>query len=348
MNSKYLFSRLVANAFDFLSKSITELEQYPKYSTIHFYTAVELLIKARLMAEHWSLVVSKRQEPDWTSFISGDFLSVSLDEAAIKLEKTVRDGLSDLELQAFRCVRANRNKAVHFFHEAPTVEENEELLREIVKQQLIAWYLLHRRLTTSWKGVFSRWSRKIKMTDLSLRKHHIFLQVVFDQLKPEIYKKVKEGFSFSECPSCGFESQQHYSANNEFYESQCLVCGLRQMCVVIICPDCEKNVKFCGEGFASCLSCGRSFEPHDLVNGLYDTFEAHQATEGGEQYLANCGICEGSQTVLPIGEKYVCASCFNLFDHVETCHWCNEPNTGNMENSYGTGCSQCEGRIGGE
>ncbi len=59
MNKEEMFNRLVENAFDFLFKAISEIEGQPKYSVIHFYAAVELFVKARLMKEHWSLVISQ-------------------------------------------------------------------------------------------------------------------------------------------------------------------------------------------------------------------------------------------------------------------------------------------------
>ncbi len=348
MDSRDLFARLVVNALDFLSKAIGDLEHRPKYSTIHFYTAVELFVKARLLAEHWSLVVSKRQDPDWENFVAGDFQSVSLDEAAARLEKTVRSGLLDQELQVFRGVRAHRNKAVHFFHEAHSVKENDELLRAIAKEQLTAWYFLHRLLATRWQAVFDPWSHEIAKLDTQLRKHHNFLQVVFDQLQPEIDRLIQEGFKFAECPSCEFASQQHHGTREKFYESLCLVCGLTQRCVVIACPDCEKDVLFSAEGFSKCPSCSRSFEPEDLVEALTDTGEAYIAAKEGEDYLANCGNCDGYRTVIPFRDYYVCASCFADFDHLESCGWCNELNTGDMEVSYITGCNLCDGKAGWE
>jgi hypothetical protein len=50
------------SAFDFLESSVDEIKTHPKYSVIHFATAVELLLKARLIHEHWSL------EP-WSAFL---------------------------------------------------------------------------------------------------------------------------------------------------------------------------------------------------------------------------------------------------------------------------------------
>lgn len=183
-----MFKSLVDNAFDFLFKAISELDEHPKYSAIHFYAAVELLVKSRLMYEHWSLVVTKRQEPDWDKFVSGDFQSVSLDEAASRLDKIVRSGLSGAELSAFREVAKHRNKMVHFFHEAHSTEESDRLKQNIIKQQLKAWYFLQQLLSVQWREIFNEWSDNISDIDLSLRKLHEFLQVVFDNLHPEIEK----------------------------------------------------------------------------------------------------------------------------------------------------------------
>jgi len=90
MSKELMFRRLVDNALDFLSKAIEDLKEHPKYSMINFHASVELFVKARLMAEHWTLVVAKRQEPDWTKFVAGDFQSVSLDDAANRLDKIIK------------------------------------------------------------------------------------------------------------------------------------------------------------------------------------------------------------------------------------------------------------------
>jgi hypothetical protein len=47
-----LFARLVNNALDFLQRAVDDLAESAKYSAVHFNTAVELFLKARLMHEH--------------------------------------------------------------------------------------------------------------------------------------------------------------------------------------------------------------------------------------------------------------------------------------------------------
>jgi hypothetical protein len=346
MDKKDLLDRLVENGLDFLSHSIREFKEFPKYSVIHFYTAVELLLKARLMFEHWSLVVSKQQEPDWDRFVAGDFQSVALDDAANRLQKAARTGLTDRELRAFRAVRTHRNKMVHFFHEADSVEDG-KLREKIAKEQFTAWYLLHSRLVDQWRDVFERWLGQIGEIDTKLREHRTFLQVVFDQKKPEIEKLREKGFAFDECPSCGFISQCHEQNGRVLYTSTCLVCGLSERHLTMECPACGEPVAFINEGFADCTSCGKHLDPEDIIDALVDHDAAHEAAREGDDSwdLANCGDCDGYHTVVRVGEdRYVCTRCFGEFESLQWCKWCNEPNTGDMEDSYFTGCNYCDGK----
>lgn len=57
-----MFQHLVNNALKFLGQSIADMEKKPKYSVIHFHAAIELVLKARLMDEHCSLVRPKGSE----------------------------------------------------------------------------------------------------------------------------------------------------------------------------------------------------------------------------------------------------------------------------------------------
>ncbi len=351
MNPENLLDRLVENALGFLSESIGDFDGKLKYSVINFHSAVELFLKARLLAEHWSLVVSKRQEPDWNKFVAGDFTSVSLEEAAGKLEKVVRSGLRKQELETFRRLTKHRNRMVHFFHEATSTEENEELRRTIAKEQLTAWYLLHNTLTGKWSDVFSAWSPKLDETYQRLRRHHGFLQVVFDQLRETIRRRQENGVEFRDCPSCGFAAQEQGRVIGVLRKAECLVCGLAETRVWITCPGCDDTVLFVNEIFRECGNCGYDFEPEDLVEELIDDGVAHRAAmDGDDTWLrGNCSDCDGYHTVVRVDpdiEKFICASCFGLFDALEACGWCNELNTGDMVHSSWAGCNFCDGKSG--
>ncbi|BAS68204.1 hypothetical protein [Bathymodiolus septemdierum thioautotrophic gill symbiont] len=346
MNKDVMLERLVKNGLDFLEKAISELTEQPKYSVIHFHAAVELFLKARLMAEHWTLVISHRQEPDWNKFVSGNFQSVSLDGASDRLTKIVRSGLTK-ELSVFREITKHRNKMVHFFHEAHSEEENEEQLRDIVKQQLTAWYFLHKLITERWREVFEPWKTGVANIDKELRKSHSFLQVIYDQISSDIKNKKLSGLIFKSCPSCGFDSQEHEDELKEIYNANCLVCGLSEKCIKIECPDCSTEVVFENEGFGQCDNCGKRFEPEDLASEIDDGAAHVAAMDGDDSWdMGNCSDCDGYHTVVRTeNDKYVCASCFLVLESLQRCGWCNEPNTGDMEHSHWAGCNHCDGNA---
>ena len=349
MEKEEILERLVENGLDFLNKAVDELDVHPKFSIIHFYSAVELFLKARLMEEHWSLVIAKRKEPEWKKFISGDFESVSLDDAAMRLDKIVRSQLTPMELKSFRNIKNHRNKVVHFFHEAHSDEENREQIIAIVKQQLIAWNFLHHILTTRWNQVFEKWSADFSEIGQKLRSLHSYLQVIYDQKELDIEQRKSSGELFKVCPSCGFEAQKYQPEEKIVYHADCLVCELSEKILRIECPSCDDMIIFVNEGFGKCEECGESFEPQDLVDELiHPGADYVAATDGDDSWdLGNCSDCEGHHTVVRLEEdSYLCTCCFLELDSLQKCGWCGEPNTGNMENSSWSGCSQCDGRDG--
>jgi len=345
-----MLKHLVGNAIDFLSKSISELQQAPKYSVINFHAAIELFLKARLMEEHWSLIVSPKREPDWIEFQQGKFASVTLEEAAKRLEKTTQSGLSGKQIDAFRSVSKHRNLMVHFFHEAETPEADEQRIREIIKEQLKAWYFLHDLLLGQWQSVFEQWSDQISGIDVKLREHHEFLKVVFYELKPIIKDQEAKGYEFQECPSCGFTAEQHDTELNELYISECLVCGLKENCIRVACTNCDDGILlFHGESTARCPECDEEHGGGTLIEQFVDETEAYLALKDGGDYPfpINCGECCGYETVVEVSEsEFLCTECFVIADSYGACEWCNDESTGLSEDTMWSGCEFCDGRAG--
>ena len=351
MNDQEIFELLVENGFDFLEKAVSELEEYPKYSIINFHAAVELFLKARLMVEHWSLVIAKGKDPNLERFIAGDFQSVTLSDAAVRLEKVVGSGLSESELQAFKEVTRHRNQMIHFFHQSATGESGKSLKRDIVRQHLVAWYYLHGLLAKKWRKVFSKWADKIEKIDKQLLSLHEFLDVVFNNLKETLSGLEKAGMICEDCPSCGFKALIHVNQLKRVYTGECHVCRFKSPYLKIECVDCGEPVYFQGEGFSECGTCGETFDPESLADLLIDSGSAHAAAMDGDSSWdrGNCGVCGDIHTVVrTVGENWICTNCFMELDHEEmqVCGWCNEPNTTDMDGSYWRGCSACDGKAG--
>ena len=348
MKQHEIFDSLARNAFDFLERGIDEFEKSPKYSVIHFCAAVEMLLKARLMREHWSLIVAKPEQANLAKFMAGDFASVTMDEARARIRDVAGEDIGSDAFTSFRALANHRNKMIHFFH--ADMEEDAQAKELIVAEHCRSWFHLH-GLLLRWGNYFSDFWPEISRADRSMKKHRKYLSTKFKTLKPELDAARKAGRKPTNCSVCGFkaaipEDEIHDQIKTVF----CRVCDYAGTQVEIDCPQSDKPIVVANEGYATCDHCHGSIEPEHLVDALADHDSIHSAIKDGDDSweLANCGTCEGYHTVVRLDDLYFCANCFELSAHIEQCQWCNENNTGDMEHSYLTGCSHCDGRAGWE
>lgn len=342
MNQNQIFESLTKNAFDFLKRGIEDFGKKPKYSVIHFCAAVEMILKARLMKEHWSLVVSKPEQADLAKFMNGDFASVTMDEARARIRNVASDDIGDEAFGSFRALANHRNKMIHFFH--ADVDGDDKAKAQIVAEHCRSWFHLH-RLLTRWDTYFCDFDAEIAGADRSMKKHRKYLSAKFKAVKPELDEARKAGKVPKACSACGFKAALPETLDAHIASLECLLCDHGEIQVEIPCPHCKQAVVITGEGYATCPHCKRAIEPNHLVAvltkdviGTKDYFET--------ELPANCGNCNGHHTVVESGEEYFCASCFELSDRIERCDDCQEYNTGDMEFSRSTGCGQCEGQWG--
>jgi hypothetical protein len=120
---------------------------------IRVYTAIELILKARLLHEHWSLIVSKN--PSRSAFDAGDFVSVTFEDACKRLADAVLDPVPPKARDSFNELRKLRNLIVHF-----VPPDGEGLMgrvkaeREMRKTSMEAWGALHKLMSKEWKPIF--------------------------------------------------------------------------------------------------------------------------------------------------------------------------------------------------
>lgn len=333
-----IFDSLTRNAFDFLERGIAEFDKSPKYSVIHFCAAVEMLLKARLMKEHWSLIVSKHDQANLAKFMGGDFISVTLKEARERIRDVADEDISDAAYNSFRVVANHRNKMVHFFHNG--LESDDEAKTQIVAEQCRSWFHLH-RLLSRWDGYFHDFGSEIARADQAMKSHRKYLAAKFEALKSELDAVCKA------CSACGFKAATPDALDDQIALLRCLVCDHAETQVELECSHCGESIVIANEGYATCEHCQERIKPEYLVDALA------KGVIGTKDYFetglpANCGICDGHHTVVRRGEHYFCANCFDISDGIEQCQWCNEYNTGDMEHSYSVGCSHCDGKLGWE
>ncbi len=345
MNHDDIFDSLARNAFDFLERGIEEFDKAPKYSVIHFCAAVEMLLKARLLKEHWSLVVAKPEQANLSKFKAGGFASVTMDEARVRLRDIAGDEIPDNAFKTFRTLANHRNKMMHFFH--ADLERDGPAKRQIVAEHCRAWFHLH-QLLNRWDIYFRKFRTEISHADQSMMKHKKYLSTKFETLTPELDAARTAGKKPQTCSACLYAAAIPDSIDNEIASVQCLVCEHTEIQIEIKCPHCAKTVIVANEGHSTCQHCGKAIEPEHVVDALTDHTAAHIGIADGDDRweVANCGFCDGYHTVVRRGDMYFCSDCFNMSERIELCDCCNEPNTGEMENSYSTGCSHCKGKVG--
>lgn len=339
-----IFYSLTRNAFDFLERGITEFDKSPKYSVIHFCAAVEMLLKARLMKEHWSLIVFKPEQANLAKFMAGDFISVTLEDCRGRIHDVAGEDIGDDAYASFRALANHRNKMVHFFHNG--LENDEKAKAQIVAEHCRSWFHLH-RLLNRWNGYFHDFATEIAHADRAMKGHRKYLAAKFKALKSELDAARKAGNAPKSCSACGFKAAIPDALDNQIASLRCLVCDHIETQVELECPHCGEPTVIATEGYATCEHCDKHIEPEHLVDALT------QDVVGTKDYFetglpANCGTCEGYHTVVERGGHYFCTNCFGISDDIEQCQWCNEYNTGDMEHSYSVGCSHCDGKVGWE
>lgn len=339
-----IFDSLTPNAFDFLERGIGEFDKSPKYSVIHFCAAVEMLLKARLIKEHWSLIVSKPDQANLAKFMAGDFISVTLEDARARIRDVAGEDIGDDAYASFRALTNHRNKMVHFFHNG--LESDEKAKAQIVAEHCRSWFHLH-RLLSRWNGYFHDFGGEIAHADRAMKGHRNYLATKFKAIKPELDAARKAGNTPKACSACDFEAAIPDTLDDQIASPRCLVCDHIETQVELECPHCGESIVIASEGYATCEHCDKRIRPEHLVDALT------KDVVGTKDYFeiglpANCGTCEGYHTVVERGSHYFCANCFDISDNIEQCQWCNEYNTGDMEHSFWNGCDHCDGKGGWE
>ncbi|MFJ8948436.1 hypothetical protein ACIRG4_35395 [Streptomyces sp. NPDC102395] len=122
----------VRNGIDYLASVVEHLDESAsdvgprdlKYAVLHLQAAVEVLLKARLQREHWSLVFKDPGRATRKDFESGDFESCGTDAAVERLRDIAGIAIDRKEAEALKDLAKDRNALQHYglTHNAHAVE----------------------------------------------------------------------------------------------------------------------------------------------------------------------------------------------------------------------------------
>jgi hypothetical protein len=109
---------VVENGLDFLETAVEDLatgdERRHKYAAMHLFASIEVLVKARLGREHWSLVISKVESASIQSYQAGNFQSVGAVAGLERLQKIAGVEVSEARIRDVKAVEQLRNRVAHF------------------------------------------------------------------------------------------------------------------------------------------------------------------------------------------------------------------------------------------
>jgi hypothetical protein len=164
----------------FLETAIEEFDTKPKYSIMHFSTAVELILKARLIDEHWSLIVADKPEKGKVlrRVIFDQLLSKNQSK---KIRNVLGDDFPEDYQKALLEIANHRNKLVHFFHDQ-VGKDARSIAEKVAREQCTGWLYLS-RLINKWEDTFEKYQDKVTELNGKMKKHHVFLSTVYEKIR---------------------------------------------------------------------------------------------------------------------------------------------------------------------
>lgn len=344
-----MFDHVVKNALDFIQRALSSLEKDPRLSVIFFWAGLELLLKARLLHEHWSLILTKPEDADVNKFQIGDFQSVTFDKAVKRLRSVCGLVLKGAGNDCFKNLKDHRNRLMHFVHEGYSDSPDSSILEQVALEQCTAWYYLHKWLTVEWKAEFGVYHEEIEKTQNMVKENTKYLSAKFDDIKPKLKEITSSGIQLSGCYACLFKAAtNHIEATKNtlsVLRQRCYVCETSTWSTRIPCPTCSKSIEIEDLGEGTCESCGHKVDMVYLLS-VYGESQSPK-DETMEPSNAYCSDCEYSdeRSVIPLDDGgYFCLCCHGIHECLHRCEFCGERVTSNTGDSYLFGCVMCDGR----
>ncbi|KKB84720.1 hypothetical protein VW29_10140 [Devosia limi DSM 17137] len=344
-----LFEALSKSAFEFLTRAIDEFAESAKFSTVHFAIAIELFLKARLMREHWSLLLDKPDQADKAAFFRGDAKTVTPEQTMERLRRIALVTIPQSSREIFGLIATHRNKMVHFAHAGENDTDGPNGVQRIAEEQCAGWLAL-RTLLAEWPE-FEDFQTDIWQISVRMEGHRTYLETAFAAKAAELQSHRDAGGRVIHCPSCRFESVKVEDHIDAVAEANCVVCRFfRGSEIAIDCPneDCGAPIRFTSyDGPPSeCPTCNEALSKDEVAAAL-DTGDAITKDNYFDHVPINCPHCGGYHTVIEHHDRYVCSECFAVDDTYGICGYCSEGQLGGVpEHSSLVGCEFCEGNAG--
>lgn len=216
---------LLLSALEFLDDAANQLSEseHPnrtqiRFAILHLCTGIELLLKQRLMKEHWSLVFADVEKADASKLQSSDFTSVDFDKAITRLKNICGVAVGKDKEKNLNKFRQLRNKLEHF-HYSPSPEEAMSILTN-------AWSFVIDFTSTERSKIGLDGDPNAQQLYNEIQQKVGSIKQIVDRRLKEIYTKKQElekkGAEFIICPACAQDTLPLLTP-----EPECLFCRHR-------------------------------------------------------------------------------------------------------------------------
>lgn len=256
---------MLANGLRYLNRG---LDAFAKdefdFALTDFYGGLEIILKALVFHENWTLIFDKPEAATQQKLDSGRAKTIGSDQAIERLERDIKKPLSADVKMAVGRLRAHRNKLIHFY--LPDLRQPTG--RKVIATDLArGWHALRQlRADPRFEAVFSKHAWQHDEIDAAL----LVLKTYLKQAEKDV-KAEKPGTSFTDCEACEMQTVQ---------SGRCQLCGYEHITHRDTAQGAEAIPKL------DCSSCG-----HDGV--VVQTEKASRCTNCGASYGAfvQCEFC---------------------------------------------------------
>lgn len=310
---------IAASAFKFFELSAMDLFKEPKLSIASFSTALELLLKVRLVKEHWGLVFANPQEINYSAFLKGGFVSIGFKDAIKRINgiHTTHKEIDDDVREAFLKVAGFRNSILHFHTPTGLIK------REAISALHDAWKHIYAMLECNRDAVWYKIlghnieSRKLEALNTEFAKIGRYFEFVHLAKRDAIMRAKTDGHKILKCRVCNYDAVPSGVSMDEFHTTECFVCNFTFDIFLYEC-NCGGTVAFIESGEnISCPSCGQNVGAKDIVFKLDDYENSSKAV------CTSCADIDEGEYVVENKAKYKCANCFCDYDKIERCENCS-------------------------
>lgn len=302
--------RVLHNGLDFIKSALDYLaipdgDQGAKYAVLHLAAGIELVMKARLEREHWTLVFQDPRVATRKQYETGDFVSANLDSVLARLTGVCETGLTEQNKRQLKRFKTQRNKLEHFGFEVDTraLQANAVGALSILLDFIVREFPQD-DLTTEERDVIEEIRGTLQPIEMFVSKRRI-------EIAPRIAAARELGHAIVRCPIC-FEDAVDLVEE----VGACLFCGHN----------------------------GRSTDFEDeYLDALGHWSKYVDIKDGGEWPVYFCPGCGGEHLVFDrwAEQDAVCFACGSRWSPgaFDLCTHCGEPYE--QEEEDGAICSEC-------